>query len=274
MRMRLIAPILALLAGPALADTPDLELWRLDCGSIQVNDLNFFSDSYAYPGQSRTLTASCYLIRHGQDYMIWDTGMPLAMLDAPAQPDEPASPRLDRTLTDQLAELGVDPAAIGRVVLSHYHFDHIGQSDSFPDATLMIGAPDWAALQDGSAVASDATLLKPWLDGGKVEPVIGDHDIFGDGSVTMLTMPGHTPGQYALLIRLPETGPVLLSGDVVHFREQLDHDRVPPVNLDRADSMASMARLRDVAANTGATLIIQHDADDIAKLPAFPGSAR
>lgn len=274
MRMRLIAPILALLAGPALADTPDLELWRLDCGSIQVNDLNFFSDSYAYPGQSRTLTASCYLIRHGQDYMIWDTGMPLAMLDAPAQPDEPASPRLDRTLTDQLAEIGVDPAAIGRVVLSHYHFDHIGQSDSFPDATLLIGAPDWAALQDGSAVASDAALLKPWLDGGKVEPVTGDRDIFGDGSVTMLTMPGHTPGQYALLIRLPETGPVLLSGDVVHFREQLDHDRVPPVNLDRADSMASMARLRDVAANTGATLIIQHDADDIAKLPAFPASAR
>ncbi|TRW97504.1 N-acyl homoserine lactonase family protein [Paracoccus sp. M683] len=274
MRNALIAPVLTVLAVPALAAGPDLEMWRLDCGTIEVRDLDFFSDSYAYQGQSRTLTSSCYLIRHGQDYLLWDAGLPAATLGAATQPDGPIGPGLDRLLTDQLAQIGVDPAAIGRLGISHYHFDHIGQAASFPAATLMIGAADWTALKDGNAAFSDPALVQPWLDGGKVQPVTGDLDVFGDGSVTMLTMPGHTPGEYALLVRLAQSGPVLLSGDVAHFHEQLDQDRVPPFNLDRADSLAAMARLRQVAAHTDATLIIQHDADHIARLPAFPASAR
>ncbi len=117
-------------------------------------------------------------------------------------------------------------------------------------------------------------LLKPWLkDGSPVEPVVGDKDVYGDGSVVMLSMPGHTPGSYALLVHLAKTGPVLLSGDIVHFEEQFKNDGVPPFNTDRSQSLASMDRLHHMAKTLNAILVVQHDAEDVKKLPVFPKSA-
>jgi glyoxylase-like metal-dependent hydrolase (beta-lactamase superfamily II) len=113
------------------------------------------------------------------------------------------------------------------------------------------------------------------MDGkAKIDPVSGDRDVFGDGSVTMLAMPGHTKGETALLVKLPQSGPVLLSGDVVHFEEQIGNNGVPPFNIDRAESLASMERMNRIAKQLNAKLVVQHDADDIGKLPAFPASAR
>ena len=89
----------------------------------------------------------------------------------------------------------------------------------------------------------------------------------------MLTMPGHTPGSYALLVKLAKTGPVLLSGDIVHFEEQFKNDGVPPFNTDRAQSLASMDRLARMAKSLKAILVVQHDANDIKKLPTFPKAA-
>jgi hypothetical protein len=63
------------LAAPAAAQAPEFKLWRLDCGSIDVSDFDVFSDTYLYPGRPKHLTASCYLIKHGEQYMLWDTGV-------------------------------------------------------------------------------------------------------------------------------------------------------------------------------------------------------
>ncbi|MFD1795404.1 N-acyl homoserine lactonase family protein [Paracoccus aurantiacus] len=272
---RYIIALAAFTALPATAQTPEMALWRLDCGRIVVNDLNMFSDTLDYSGKSKELTDSCYLIRHDDSYMLWDAGLPAAMLGAENDPAQPAVPILDRLLTDQLAEIGVTADQISTIGISHNHFDHLGQAADFPQARLLIGALDWQGLQASPpSYGADPALVQPWLDAGKVEPVHGDLDIFGDGSAMMLTMPGHTAGETALLLRLPETGPVLLSGDVAHFTEQLANERVPPINFDRADSLAAMDRLRDVAASTGATIVIQHEPADIAKLPAFPDPAR
>lgn len=266
--------LLALLASPAAA--AEVELWRLDCGTIQVNDLNAFSDTMAYSGQSKTLTDSCYLIRHDADYLLWDTGLPAALLGAPQDPTAAMAPTLARDLPDQLAEIGVAPDQITHVGISHYHFDHTGQAATFAKATLVIGAADFAALSaDPLPPFADPAPLAPWLkDGGAVTQVSGDLDLFGDGSVMVLSMPGHTPGETALLVRLAETGPVLLSGDVVHFAEQIAHRGVPGFNWDRAETLASMERLEALAKNLKAVLVIQHDPADTAKLPAFPASAK
>ena len=98
--------------------------------------------------------------------------------------------------------------------------------------------------------------------------------MFGDSTVIVLRTPGHTPGHQSLLVKLPQTGNVVLSGDAVHFRENYDSDGVPAFNFDRAETVASIERLRRIAANLKATVIIQHDARDIDKLPAFPASAK
>jgi glyoxylase-like metal-dependent hydrolase (beta-lactamase superfamily II) len=100
----------------------------------------------------------------------------------------------------------------------------------------------------------------------------GDVDIFHDGRVVMLAMPGHTPGHSALLVRLA-SGPVLLSGDQYHFTEAVRNRGVPAFNTDRADTLASHDRFDRIADNLKAKVVIQHEPADIAKLPAFPQAA-
>ncbi|MBA3896608.1 MAG: N-acyl homoserine lactonase family protein [Sphingomonadaceae bacterium] len=272
---RVILGIGALMALAAAAPAPEVKLWRLDCGSVRVNDLNAFSDTLAYTGQTKTLVGSCYLIRHGDSYMLWDTGLPEAMLGAKTSATDAMSPTLARTITDQLAMLKVDPAQITLIGISHYHFDHTGQAARFPRAKLLIGQGDLDTLRSGKGGGfADPKPLAPWISGGApVEGVTGDRDVFGDGSVVMLDLPGHTPGHHGLLVRLAHKGPVLLSGDTWHFTEQVARHGIPPFNTNRADSLASEDRLETLARNLKATLIIQHEAADVAKLPAFPTAA-
>ncbi|CDZ49330.1 N-acyl homoserine lactonase family protein [Neorhizobium galegae] len=254
----------------------DLELWRLDCGSVVVKDLSSFSDTFAYKGESRTLTDSCYVIRHGADYLLWDTGLPAALIGKAPDLSQPLAPSLSIDIPTQLAKIGIKPDQIGIVGISHNHFDHMGQASTFAKATLMIGAADWESLHENPLPFGVVpALVQPWIDGkAKIDPVSGDRDVFGDGSVMMLAMPGHTKGETALLVKLPQSGPVLLSGDVVHFEEQIGNNGVPPFNIDRAESLASMERMNGIAKQLNAKLVVQHDANDIGKLPAFPASAR
>ncbi len=254
----------------------EVKLWRLDCGAAQVNDLNVFNDTRAFPANAKMrFTASCYLIKHGDTYMLWDTGLSAALKGAPTSDKDPISATLSVTIAEQLAKIGVKPADIALVGISHYHFDHTGQAGAFPQARLLIGKGDYDSLAaTPPRNGADPTPLKNWIGGaGKADPVTGDRDVFGDGSVTMIDLPGHTPGHHALLVKLARLGPVLLSGDQVHLRENLPINGVPTFNYDRAQTIASFDRFKKLAANVKATVIIQHDARDIAKLPAFPAAA-
>jgi N-acyl homoserine lactone hydrolase len=259
----------------AAAPKTEVMIWRLDCGQIVMNDASPLSDAGIYNGQSRRLSVGCYLIRHGKELMLWDAGLPTSLLGKPID-HQPISPTLSVNLPAQLARLGIRPEDITRLGLSHYHFDHAGQATTFSNATLMIGAGDWAALNSKKMpFGADPTLLAPWLSGkGKVDPIEGDRDVFGDGSVVILATPGHTPGSTALLVRLPETGPMILSGDVAHLEAQWPLLAVPTWNTDRAGSLASMDRLQKLATNLGATIIVQHDPADIPKLATFPEASR
>lgn len=258
-------------AQPAAAGP---EIWRLDCGEIHVTDLNAFSDAFLYNGQQKTLTASCYLIRHGDRYLLWDTGLSPDMLGTTVE-SGPFRMILRERIGDQLRRINVRPEQINFVGISHFHFDHTGQLADFPGATLLIGQGDWEVLRAGQGPANLATPFRRWIDGGgEVRPAARDHDVFGDGSVVMLDLPGHTPGHHGLLVRLAGGRNILLSGDQFHFLEQIGNAGVPPFNTDRADTLASSARLLAIADNLDAELIIQHEPADIRKLPAFPASAR
>ena len=275
---RLLAGCMSLVLSTtahAAAVKADVMIWRLDCGQIQMNDAAPLSDAGVYDGQSRHLSNGCYLIRHGTELLLWDAGLPSTLLGKPVD-SQPISPTLSVDLPTQLARLGFRPDDITRLALSHYHFDHAGQAATFPKATLLIGAADWTALRSARKPAgAEPALLAPWLSGkGKVDPVEGDRDVFGDGSVVMLSTPGHTPGSSALLVRLPKTGPVILSGDVVHLEAQWPLSAVPSWNTQRADSLASMDRLQTLAKTIGATIIVQHDPADLSKLATFPEASQ
>jgi len=268
----------AIMAGTLsrAADPVSVSLTRLDCGVVQVNNLNAFSDTNAYTGESKRFTASCYLIQHGETYMLWDTGLPERLKGVPANNTDPMSPTLTVTIKEQLAQLGITPEQISLIGISHYHFDHVSQADGFPQAKLLIGKNDWDALNSGEVpVGASSSALQHWIKGsGAVEGVSGDKDIFGDGSVIMLDTPGHTPGHHSLKVTLAKSGKYLLTGDLAHFHENYDSNGVPGFNTDRADTLASLERFKQLADNEKATVIIQHDMRDIRKLPAFPEAAR
>jgi glyoxylase-like metal-dependent hydrolase (beta-lactamase superfamily II) len=179
-------------------------------------------------------------------------------------------------LVDNLAKIDVKPDQIKYVGISHYHADHTGQLASFPHATLLIGAREWDAITSPKPPAgANVKPFESWIKGeSKVEPQPLDKDVFEDGTVIMLRTPGHTPGHSSLLVKLPEMGPVILTGDAAHFRENFDSDGVPSFNYDRAQTVASIERLKKIAENLKATVIIQHDARDVEKLPVFPAFAK
>lgn len=260
------------LGGAAPANPPQVKLWRLDCGELWVPNLDDYSDTHAYVGQSRRFVASCYLVRHGDSYMLWDTGLSKAeALGKTLTRGAEESEAMASSIVDQLARLGVKPDQISFIGISHYHFDHTGQAADFPQAKLLMGKGDLEVLrQPGSARAKP---LQHWIGGGVVEDVSGDKDVFGDGSVVMLDLPGHTPGHHGLLVRLASGRAILLSGDVAHLRENLQTDGVPGFNFDRARSLASMDRFRKLGQNLKAVVIVQHDERDVGKLPAFPAAA-
>jgi N-acyl homoserine lactone hydrolase len=259
----------ALMSASASAQAaPEVTLTRLDCGtSTAPTDVSQrFTDTYAYAGLKIQLVFSCYLIKHGDDYMVWDTGQPTT-----AGPVAPKVP-----LVDLLGQIELKPEQIKYVGISHYHGDHVGQVASLPKSTLLIGKGDWDVVTDPkmSAIANPANFAN-WIGGGgKVEPVVLDKDVFGDGTVVMLNTPGHTPGHHALLVKLKGMGNVVLSGDLAHFRENYDNDGVPNFNTNRAETIASIERTKQIASNAKATVIIQHDARDVGKLPAFPAAAK
>lgn len=271
-RIRNLLFVLAAIGTASLAPAQESApkgptLYGFECGRLVQDDLGRFSDTMRYSGERRELIAGCFLIRHPRGVLLWDTGLDPAII---------ASPQPGMTLTnrigDRLAKLGLTPGDVTHVGISHYHADHTGGAADFGKAELLIGKADWDAVQGFAADDRQRLPLAPWLNGGKVTPVKGDKDIFGDGSVMMLTMPGHTPGHSALLVRLPGAGPVLITGDQYHFRENRAVRGVPTFNTDRADTLASHDRFEEIAKVLKARVVIQHDPRDMAELPAFPAS--
>ena len=255
-------------AGVAAQSAPEVTLTRLDCGTPQApTEVNQrFSDTYAYGNLKIQFVFSCYLVKHGDQYLLWDTGHSMTAPNV--------APKV--SVVDQLAQLGVKPEQVQFVGISHYHADHTGQVGSFPQSMLLIGKGDWDAITAPKPAAGvNAGPFAHWIGGaGKVEPLLNDKDVWNDGTVIVLNTPGHTPGHHGLMVKLKEKGNVLITGDLVHFHENYESNGVPWFNFSRADSLASIDRFKKLAAAHKATVIIQHDERDIKLLPAFPAAAK
>jgi glyoxylase-like metal-dependent hydrolase (beta-lactamase superfamily II) len=229
-------------------------LYVIDCGSAHAADQSLWSPGVD-GGVPIDFSDSCYLIHHSSEgYLLWDTGITDRLAAVPAGVTIPAlnqTRRRTQTLAAALAALGVTPAEVRYVAISHVHPDHAGNVDAFPDATLIIQKAEWDYAM---------TLpQKPFSPEHKVQPIEGDKDLFGDGSLKLLSTPGHTPGHQSSLVHLEQTGDVVLSGDAVHFQSNWDNRRVPGFNYDKAQSAASMEKISRVLAENHAQLWINHD---------------
>jgi glyoxylase-like metal-dependent hydrolase (beta-lactamase superfamily II) len=251
-----------LCASPVHADEGVQRLYVLNCGESETKDVSAWSPGVDV-GQARQFSDSCYLIRHAKGLLLWESGVSDAVANMPeglVVGNGMLTLHVRKTLRSQLQELGIAPSSITHLGFSHFHGDHVGNANLFTSAKLYIQQPEYDAAFGADAAKSgfnpafynklrDSTIIK--LD--------GDHDIFGDGSVVIYSTPGHTPGHQSLLVRLPKTGAVLLSGDAVHFRENWENRRVPARNFNKEQSLASMEKLADILSNAHATLWINHD---------------
>ena len=256
-KLALAVAVLALSGHAAVAQSEKTgveKLYVLNCGEGTAGDLSRWTPGLN-EGKTMDFVDSCYLIKHTQGWFLWDTGITDAVAAmpnglAPADP-KAVTWRRPKTLEAQLDQLGVKPADIKRIGVSHTHPDHIGNVELFPQATLYVQKAeyDWPGT-------NNEPRFKP---SHPVELLSGDKDVFGDGSVTVLSTPGHTPGHQSLLVKLPKTGAVVLSGDAVHFRDNWDNRRVPSMNANKELSAASMQKIADTLDKNKAQLWINHD---------------
>ncbi|MES5487094.1 N-acyl homoserine lactonase family protein [Bradyrhizobium sp. INPA03-11B] len=229
-------------------------LYILNCGEGVAGDISRWSPG-VNEGKPMDFVDNCYLIKHAQGWFLWDTGIPdsvAAMPNglAPADP-KAITWRRPKTLAAQLDQLGVKPSDIKAMAVSHTHPDHIGNVELFPAAMLYVQKAEyeWPGVNNGPR-------FKPEHPVTKLE---GDRDVFGDGSITILSTPGHTPGHQSLLVKLPKTGALVLTGDAVHFKDNWDNRRAPSMNASKEQTLASMQKIADTLTKEKAQLWINHD---------------
>ena len=280
---------LSLLAGTAIVSSRELpntssagfaeKLYRLDCGRSIANDESIWTPG-ENQGRSIEFSSTCWLIKRGNQWLLWDTGVPEATANDPngwSTLPKLILYHLDRTLTGQLAEIGLKLPDVTYVAVSHTHGDHIGNVTLFPDAEILIQRTEYEWIHGGNGPNENVNQLMALARRLMGNPrnlrlIDGDLDVFGDGSVTLISTPGHTPGSQSLLVRLKNSGFIILSGDVVHLEENFAKSRVPSLNTDKPASIESMERIRQIIKTYKATMFINHDkkqTDGLKLLPAF-----
>lgn len=251
------------------AEAGPLTVNVLDCGTIAISDLDTFSSAGDFAGQADEFTNTCYLINHPKGRLLWDLGLPSQLAGSAPFTQQIFTVSLNQTISDQLAGLGVTPAEVTYVSVSHSHFDHVGQVDQVKGATWLVNQAEYDAMfpPDGAALA-DPTLAPVYAIFQRMQrQVIGDeHDVFGDGSVVIFATPGHTLGHASLQLKMPEAGTVLLTGDLYHRSESRPLNRVPRFNFNQAQTLTSMAAFEKRAADQAAKVIIQHEPQDVTPL--------
>lgn len=246
-------------------EKPEVKLYQLVGGSILVKKLEVFSQDTMYTGQQKQFTDAYYVISHPKGNLMWDAGLP-EQLVVPEPYDEPSGVfRIQRpdSLVNQLKSIDFKIEDINYFAMSHSHFDHTGHANYMKDATLLIQENEYDANLADTLKQKNAAMTALT----KVKKLNGDYDVFGDGTVVIKYMPGHTIGHQVLYLEVAGLeNPVLLTGDLYHFEENRENRGVPSFNYNVKQTLESMDKFEAFAKEKNATVIIQHSPKDYDKL--------
>jgi glyoxylase-like metal-dependent hydrolase (beta-lactamase superfamily II) len=248
-------------------------MYVINCGENHVKDVSRWTPG-VNAGQPHVFSNHCYLVKHAQGWMLWDTGNAdriAAMPSGLSAAGGAITAYMKKPLVESLKEIGVTPADIKHFAMSHAHGDHSGNANYFTAATLYVQRAEYAAMfgpepQKFGFITANFEKLRA----NPAMIVDGEHDVFGDGTVVIKAAPGHTPGHQVLVVRLPKTGPVMLSGDMVHLQYSWTYRVVPSFNFDIPRSMATIDAMKAYAQKTNTQLWINHDLEQNAKIPKAP----
>ena len=250
--------------GGAAATDASVQLYVFNCG-----DFRFPSVANFRVGDDETtvreLVVPCYIINHPRGTLLWDGGLPSAIANISGwqrNPETGVQVRMQQTLQSQLLEmdLGFDLTSINLAAFSHIHRDHVGVANELTNAKWLVQRGDYEVVAKGGTVPGYDPALLAEIKKRPTQLLDGDYDVFGDGKVRLISATGHTPGHQVLYVELADFGPLMLSGDLYHFRLSRDQRRVPMFNVDKNQTLAAMDKVEALVSETGATFWIEHDA--------------
>jgi len=251
-------------AKDSLANLPEVKLHIFDGGSILAKKKELFSEGDRYEGETQELASPFYIIQHPKGTLLWDTGLPEGLVgqgDVTPEGDAFTISR-EMKILDQLKSVGLTPADIDMIAFSHVHFDHTGAANNFPNAKWLVQQTELDFINSDAIVGNAFYAPDSFSKLTDKQILTGDLDVFNDGSVIIKSFPGHTAGHQALFLSLKESGPVLLSGDTYHFKQNREDAVVPQFNYDIPESKESIKDFEDFVTATNAKVIIQHDPED------------
>ncbi|GAB5473333.1 MAG: N-acyl homoserine lactonase family protein [Maribacter sp.] len=251
----------------------DVKLYTFDGGTVMVNNLELFSQDTTYQGQTKEFSDAFYVVSHPDGNLMWDAGLPEGLVGLPEPFTDPSGAftvsRKD-SLVNQLKSIGMTPEDFKYIALSHTHFDHSGHANTLKNATWLVQEAEHDFITSEESQQNNADNYNAIKELTSVKKLSGDFDVFGDGTVVIKSMPGHTPGHQVLYLDLPQTGPTLLSGDLYHLYENREHKRIPIFNFDVDQTLKSMEAFEAFAAEKEAKVYLQHQKEDFNKMPKAP----
>ena len=255
-------------AQPARPATP--RIYIFDDGGIKGLDPKLFNFERSELKEVDFIDVS-YLIVHPRGTLMFDSGE-IADAELKAGPTTKGVMSADKPLLPQLAAAGYQPADINYFVLSHYHSDHTGNANEFAGATWIVQKAErdfmFGKIPEGTIIAVDSFIK---LKDAKTK-ILNDEsfDVFGDGTVVLMSAPGHTLGHQVLAVKLAHRGLVVLAGDLYHYPEERTTGRTPTFEFNAEQSKASRAKIEQFVKDNHGELWIEHDIATHAKLPRSP----
>lgn len=264
---------------PAVAKSPaGMRLYVLNSGSLSLGKGALQNLAPMEP-QIR-IPVAMFVIKHPNGNVMFDTGNNDKIIKDPSYwgPNFAALKPVntpDVSIESQLARIDMKPDDLTYVVVSHMHLDHGGNVGKFPNSTLIIQRDEieYAMFPDepfaGAFIPGDVAELRSGIGVKKPNaiPMLvleeTDLDIFGDGSIVVKRARGHTKGGQMLVVRLPNTGTVILTGDAAYFRDNVTKSIPPNIALayDPAGIMRGYEWIRYMMASEGADFFTSHDPD-------------
>ncbi len=271
------------ISGAVLAQSSDeIRLYVLDGGELEASpsSYNLRDDEVG----STLLALSSFLIVHPQGVLLWEAGaVPdqervmegVGARQIVIRSDEAERPvHLGPSLTSQLEAIGYAPADVTHLALSHFHWDHSANANTFAHATWLVRPEERAAMFPDEPLHNSARPMTyaALRSADRIDITDEEYDVFDDGKVILKAARGHSPGHQVLYVELAETGGVVLSGDLYHYPEERTLDRLPRSDWDVAQTQEARVAVEEFLARKNAALWIEHDMlahRALKKAPAF-----
>ena len=249
-------------------------LYVFDCGVLVRGEPTGYNLTTAQVGGNTNFSDACFLVVHPRGTLLWDVGI---IPDAQITPGGIEIPlgrgstanKASTTLKSQLSAIEYQPKDITYIAVSHGHADHVANANDYSASTWLVQRAERDSMFSDQARKQAAFANYSGLEHNKTVLLDGDHDVFGDGTVMLISTPGHTPGHQSLMMKLTKTGTIILTGDLYHYAAERTLKTLPNGD-NKPVTAASRAKVDELLRQPGTQLWIQHDIVGTAKLKKSP----